>query len=92
MVVAVVLQIAIFHGVALFLDCVLPEVLQIDFLKQLLELLALNIGVAGIVGMDSFDDILPILCALTFEGSSSNLAEDLPSSIFEDVVVIAECE
>jgi hypothetical protein len=91
-VMAVVLQIAIFHGVVLFLHCVFPEVLRVDSLNQLLELLALDIRVAGIVGTDSLDDVLPILCALTFEGSSSNLAEDLPSSVFEEVIAIAECE
>ena len=92
MVMAVILQIAIFHGVALFLDCVFPEVLRVYSLNQLLELLALDIGVARIVSTDSLNDVLPILRASTFDGSSSNLAEDLPSSVFKKVVRIAKHE
>ena len=41
---------------------------------------------------DSLNDVRPILRASTFESSSSDLAEDLPSPIFEQVVEIAEHE
>jgi hypothetical protein len=44
------------------------------------------------VSTDSFDDVRPVLLDTTFESSSSNLAEDLPSPVFEQVVTIAEFE
>lgn len=92
MVMAVIFQIAVFHGVALFLDCVSPEVLRVDFLNQLLEFFALDIGVAGIMSTDSLNDVLSILRALTFKSSSSDSTEDLSSSVFKKVVSIAEHE
>ena len=92
MIVAVVSQIAIFHGIALFFDCVLAEVFRINLLDQLFELLALDIGVARVVRTGSFNDVRPVLFASTFESSSSELTEDLPSSVFEQVITIAELE
>ena len=53
---------------------------------------ALMIGIAGVVIADSSNDIDPILCASSFECSSSDLAEDFPPSVLKQTVMIANCE
>jgi hypothetical protein len=91
-IVTVFCEFLVFHRIMLIFDGFLSQVHGVDLLDQLFKSLALSIGVADIMVADAFDNVVPVLFAPSFECSSSDLIEDLPSSRFEEVVPVAELE
>ena len=76
----------------LLFNGILSKVFQVDLLDQLFTFLLLGIGVAGTMVAGSFDNVIPVILAPSFECSSFDLTEDFPSSSFEEIISITKFE